>query len=59
MSLLSSFLVNQLVKELEAQFVAHEPQLQQVFLSEVSTAVDALVSWVLSKTQKQSVEAPK
>ncbi len=60
MSLLSSFLMNQLVKDLEAQFIAHEPELQNAFVDEVTAAVNSVVSWVNSKiNQRSKVEATK
>lgn len=57
MSLLSSFITNQLLKSLEAQFVAHEPDLQEAFVNEVSDAVHTVVTWVNEKLEaKQKQE---
>lgn len=58
MSLLSSFITNQLLKSLEAQFVAHEPDLQAAFVNEVAVAVNTVVSWVNDKlhASQQPVE---
>jgi hypothetical protein len=49
MSLLSSFVTNQLIKSLEAQFLAHEPELQDAFVNEVAAAVNTIVTWVNEK----------
>lgn len=49
MSLLSSFVTNQLIKSLEAQFVAHEGDLKDAFVNEVADAVNTVVSWVNDK----------
>jgi len=49
MSLLSSFLVNQVVKSLEEQFVSHVPELQQTFLDEVTAFVKVVSDWIESK----------
>lgn len=49
MSLLSSFIINHVVKALEAQFVSHVPELQQAFLNEVSSIVKVVSDWVESK----------
>lgn len=58
MSLLSTFVINQLVKELEAEFVAHEPELQQAFVNEVTSAIGSVMAWANEKLSK-STEAPK
>lgn len=49
MSLLSSFVTNQLIKSLEAQFVSHEGDLKDAFVNEVAEAVNTVVSWVNDK----------
>ena len=49
MSLLSSFITNQLIKSIEDQFVAHEPEIQDAFVNEVAVAVNHVVSWVNDK----------
>lgn len=49
MSLLSSFIVNHVVKALEAQFLSHVPELQQAFLNEVSSLVKVVSDWIESK----------
>jgi hypothetical protein len=55
MSLLSSFIINHVVKALEAQFVSHMPELQQAFLNEVSNLVKVVSEWVESKVNSQGV----
>jgi hypothetical protein len=58
MSLLSSFITNQLIKSLEHQFLAHEPELQEAFVNEVAEAVSDVVAWLNSKlSTSQPVEA--
>tara|TARA_R110000868_G_scaffold302646_2_gene563184 strand:+ start:894 stop:1079 length:186 start_codon:yes stop_codon:yes gene_type:complete len=60
MSLLSSFIVNQLVKSLEAQFIAHEAELKDAFVDEIGLAVTSVVEWVNSKIAlRPPIEAPK
>lgn len=49
MSLLSSFITNQLLKSLEEEFVAHAPELQDAFLSELSEATKLITNWVEAK----------
>lgn len=60
MSLLSSFITNQLIKSLESEFIAHEPELKDAFVNEVSVAVADVVAWVNSKlSSSQPVESTK
>jgi hypothetical protein len=49
MSLLSSFIINNIIKALEAEFLSHMPELQQAFLDEVSVLVKEISDWVESK----------
>jgi len=59
MSLLSTFITNHLIKSLEVQFTAHEPELQQAFVDEVAAAVNDVVTWVNSKiSMRPPMEAP-
>ncbi len=51
MSLLSSFIQNQLVKALEAEFVAHSADLQTAFVSEVESFATEVLSWVKNKIE--------
>ena len=51
MSLLSSFIAGHVVKALEQQLLAHEPDLQAAFVSEVEQFVGTLAQWVNSKLQ--------
>lgn len=56
MSLLSSFITNHLLQSLEAEFMSHEPELQEAFINEVSAAVNTVVTWVNDKiADKQNV----
>lgn len=49
MSLLSSFVAGHLVSILEAEFIKHEPEMQQLFLNEVIDFSEALGGWLNSK----------
>ena len=49
MSLLSSFIQNQLLKALEAEFVAHAPEMQEVIVSEVESFANQAMDWVKDK----------
>jgi len=51
MSLLSSFIQNQLLKALEAEFVAHVPEMQQVIVGEVEAFANQALEWVKDKVQ--------
>lgn len=53
MSLLSSFIVNHVVKALEAELVEHLPEMQQKFLNEVSEFVKVVSDWVETKLSNQ------
>ena len=60
MSLLSSFITNQLIKSLESEFISHEPELKDAFVQEVTAAVADVVAWVNSKiSTSQPMEAQK
>jgi len=54
MSLLSSFVTNQLVKALEAEFIAHEPDLKDAFVNEVNNFLSTVSLWVDSKLALKS-----
>lgn len=54
MSLLSSFIQNQLLKAIEAEFVAHAPDIQQTIVGEVQAFANDALQWVESKIDKQS-----
>ncbi len=59
MSLLSTFITNQLLAALETEFVKHEAELQDAFVDEVTDAVNSVVSWVNSKISlRPLMEAP-
>lgn len=46
MSLLSNFIIANIVKSLEQEFISHEPDLQQAFLNEVSVFVQQIAQWL-------------
>lgn len=52
MNLLSSFIVTRIINALEQQFLSHLPELQQVFLNEVSNLVKMVSDWIESKMEK-------
>lgn len=54
MSLISTFITNQLVKALEAEFVAHEADVQSAFVGEVQALASTVMSWANDK-----ITAPK
>ncbi len=49
MSLLSSFIQNQLIAALEAEFVAHSADLQAAFIKEVAALAKTVGVWVEGK----------
>lgn len=49
MSLLSNFISTNLLNELEAAFIAHEPDLQLALLNEVQVFSAQLVQWIEKK----------
>lgn len=51
MSLLSSFIQNQLLKAIESEFVAHEPDIQSAIVSEVESFANQALQWVKNKTK--------
>jgi len=51
MSLLSSFIQNQLLKALEAEFAAHSGDLQAAFVAEVEAFTNEVLSWVKDKIE--------
>ena len=53
MSLLSSFIQNQLLKAIEAEFVAHESDMQSVIIGEVEAFAGKAMEWVNDKIQGQ------
>lgn len=54
MSLISGFIQNQLIKALEAEFVAHSDDLQAAFVGEIKNLVSLIGSWAESKIAAQS-----
>lgn len=57
MSLLSSFITNQLIKSLEAEFIAHEPQMQEAFINELGVVVNKVVQWLNDKVDQKSKQS--
>lgn len=53
MSLLSSFISNQIIKGFEAELLEHEPELQDAFIHEVALAVNVVVDWVNEKIKNK------
>lgn len=51
MSLLSSFIQNNLLKALEDEFLSHEPEMQAALVKEVSALANQALAWVESKIQ--------
>ena len=51
MSLLSSFIKNQLVKALEDEFLSHSAELQQAFVNEVEAFAGEILSWIKEKIE--------
>ncbi len=49
MSLLSKFVTQHLVNDLEQEFIKHAPELQQSLVNEVATFAQMLSDWVSSK----------
>lgn len=49
MSPLSSFIISRVVEEIEKQFVSHLPEIQPIFVNEVSELVKVVSDWVESK----------
>lgn len=56
MSVLSSFIQNQLLKALEDQFVAHEGDLKDAFVAEVNAFAQDVLKWVESKVQSKPAQ---
>jgi hypothetical protein len=51
MSLLSSFVASHLIPALESAFIAHEPEMQAAFLSEVKALSDQVNVWLENKLE--------
>lgn len=58
MSLLATFVMNHLIPELEAAFVAHEPDMQAALLAEVQAFAGKLGEWVEGKLPCEPVGLP-
>ena len=46
---MTDFLIKHLVPALEAEFVAHAPEMQEVFLQQVRGLSDQVESWLINK----------
>ena len=49
MSLLSTFIQNNVLKALEAEFLAHAPEMQAVLVDEVSAFANQVLAWAEGK----------
>lgn len=58
MSLLSSFIRNQLLKGLEDEFVSHEPDIQDVIVEQINSFAAECLEWVNSKLNGDSAAEP-
>lgn len=54
MSLLSSFVTNQLLKALESEFISHEPDIQNAFANEVQVFASTIMNWANNKLTTSS-----
>jgi len=59
MSLLSSFITNQLIKAFENEFLNHAPEMQQFFVKEVEQFGNTIINWVQDKIEDKKPEEPK
>ena len=51
MSLISSFISNQLIKALENEFLNHAPDMQDFFIKEVEALGASVMGWVQEKVE--------
>lgn len=51
MNIIENFLVSDVLKMLEDQFVSHETELQDAFLSEVSLLCQQIAKWLTEKLE--------
>lgn len=58
MSLLSSFIRNQLLKGLEEEFVSHESDIQESILEQIEAFASECMEWVNSKLNGQEGAEP-
>ena len=59
MSLLSKFMSEQLLKDLEESFLSHEKDLQELFVKEVSELTRLVGEWVNDKLNAVANESEK
>lgn len=57
MSLISSFVTNQLLKALENEFVNHEQEIQDAIIAELALVADNVKNWVEQKLQHKAAQA--
>lgn len=57
MSLLSSFIQNQLIKAIEAEFINHSADMQAIIVNEVKSFIEQGAAWVESKINHQQPTA--
>lgn len=53
MSLLSEYVQKEFLKSLEAEFIAHAPDLQKVIINEIQVFAADLTTWIESKMDSQ------
>lgn len=58
MSLLSSFIRNQLLKGLEEEFVSHESEIQESILEQIEAFASECMEWVNSKLNGEAGVEP-
>lgn len=56
MSLISSFIQNQLLKALEAEFAAHSGDIQTAFVAEIEAFANDIMDWVKSKAAPETIK---
>lgn len=58
MSILSSFIRNQLLKGLEDEFVSHEPEIQEEIVQQIGEFAAECLEWVHSKLNGDCAAEP-
>lgn len=59
MSLLSTFIQNQLLHAIEQQFMEHAPEIQETILAEVGAFAQKAIEWVQSKVSDSTMDDEK
>lgn len=57
MSLLSSFVTEHLITAIEAEFVAHQAEIQEKLIEQAKILADELYKWATAKVEE--LESPK